>query len=114
MKAALPLQGLNGQPPTISMRYTLVDGHSVIFAWPELRKLHTRRTELARGELSEDLGDACHIDHFQAESAIGPRKNHAGDAEFDEARPKRGVESLVLIHHFMNAPRRTDVDEQCP
>jgi predicted RNA-binding protein with PIN domain len=33
------------------MRYLIVDGHSVIFAWPELRKLHTRRTGLARDEL---------------------------------------------------------------
>ena len=29
------------------MRYLIVDGHSVIFAWPELRKLHNRRTEIA-------------------------------------------------------------------
>ena len=33
------------------MRYLIVDGHSVIFAWPELRRLHRRRTALARGEL---------------------------------------------------------------
>ncbi|MGB8167163.1 MAG: NYN domain-containing protein [Chthoniobacteraceae bacterium] len=33
------------------MRYLIVDGHSVIFAWPELRKLHARRTALARDEL---------------------------------------------------------------
>jgi predicted RNA-binding protein with PIN domain len=37
------------------MRYLLVDGHSVIFAWPELRKLHARRTALARDELVKAL-----------------------------------------------------------
>src|SRR4051812_49323797 len=37
------------------MRYTLVDGHSVIFAWPELRKLHQRRNLLAREELIKIL-----------------------------------------------------------
>src|SRR4051812_8953156 len=37
------------------MRYTLVDGHSVIFAWPELRKLHGRLTLLAREELVKIL-----------------------------------------------------------
>lgn len=37
------------------MGYLLVDGHSVIFAWPELRKLHTRRTALARDELVKIL-----------------------------------------------------------
>jgi len=33
------------------MRVLIVDGHSVIFAWPELRKLHGRRPALARDEL---------------------------------------------------------------
>jgi len=33
------------------MRYLIVDGHSVIFAWPELRKLHARRTGLGREAL---------------------------------------------------------------
>lgn len=37
------------------MRYLIVDGHSVIFAWPELRKLHGRRTGLAREELVKTL-----------------------------------------------------------
>jgi predicted RNA-binding protein with PIN domain len=37
------------------MRYLIVDGHSVIFAWPELRKLHTRRAALARDELVKIL-----------------------------------------------------------
>lgn len=39
------------------MRYLIVDGHSVIFAWPELRKLHARRTELARNALVKILTD---------------------------------------------------------
>jgi len=30
------------------MRVLIVDGHSVIFAWPEMRDLHARRTGLAR------------------------------------------------------------------
>ncbi len=37
------------------MRYLIVDGHSVIFAWPELRKLHGRRTGAAREELIKIL-----------------------------------------------------------
>lgn len=37
------------------MRYLIVDGHSVIFAWPELRKLHGWRTLLARDELVKIL-----------------------------------------------------------
>ena len=37
------------------MRYLIVDGHSVIFAWPELRKLNGRRTGQAREELVKTL-----------------------------------------------------------
>ncbi len=38
-------------------QYLLVDGHSIIFAWPELRLLHERRTSLAREELIKQLRD---------------------------------------------------------
>src|SRR5436190_22801778 len=38
-------------------RYLIVDGHSVIFAWPELRKLQARRPSLAREELIKRLRD---------------------------------------------------------
>ena len=37
--------------------YLIVDGHSMIFAWPELRKLHTRRSSLAREALVKQLRD---------------------------------------------------------
>ncbi len=36
-------------------RYLIVDGHSIIFAWPELRKLHVRRSSLAREALISQL-----------------------------------------------------------
>ncbi|MBA3607194.1 MAG: NYN domain-containing protein [Verrucomicrobiota bacterium] len=38
-------------------QYLLVDGHSIIFAWPELRTLHERRTSLAREALTRQLRD---------------------------------------------------------
>lgn len=37
--------------------YLIVDGHSVIFAWPELRALHTQRSSLARDALIKRLRD---------------------------------------------------------
>jgi predicted RNA-binding protein with PIN domain len=40
-------------------RYLIVDGHSIIFAWPELRKLHERRSSLAREALIK------HLQHYQ-------------------------------------------------
>lgn len=39
------------------MDYLIVDGHSVIFAWPELHELHQRRTSLAREALAKRLRD---------------------------------------------------------
>ena len=39
------------------MRYLIVDGHSIIFAWPELLKLHNRRPVLARDVLIKQLRD---------------------------------------------------------
>jgi predicted RNA-binding protein with PIN domain len=36
-------------------RFLIVDGHSVIFAWPELRALHARRTASARERLTKIL-----------------------------------------------------------
>jgi len=38
-------------------RYLIVDGHSIIFAWPELRKLQARRSSLAREALTKRLRD---------------------------------------------------------
>ena len=38
-------------------QYLIVDGHSVIFAWPHLRALHARRTSLARDALVKALRD---------------------------------------------------------
>ena len=38
-------------------RYLIVDGHSVIFSWPELRRLHVRRSSLAREALTKQLRD---------------------------------------------------------
>lgn len=38
-------------------RYLIVDGHSIIFAWLKLRKLHARRSSLAREALIKQLRD---------------------------------------------------------
>ncbi len=37
------------------MRILIVDGHSVIFAWPEMRKLHAQRQALAREAVTKLL-----------------------------------------------------------
>ena len=35
--------------------YLVVDGHSIIFAWPNLRRLHAKRPSLAREALIKEL-----------------------------------------------------------
>ena len=47
----------NVRPRKMRAQYLIVDGHSVIFAWPELRRLHSRRTSLARDALVKRLRD---------------------------------------------------------
>jgi len=37
------------------MSFLIVDGHSMIFAWPELRKLHQRHPQQARERLCQQL-----------------------------------------------------------
>jgi predicted RNA-binding protein with PIN domain len=54
-KAAFP--GNESAESNVRARYLIVDGHSVIFAWPELRDLHGRRSSLARETLIKQL---CH------------------------------------------------------
>jgi predicted RNA-binding protein with PIN domain len=39
----------------MSVQVLIVDGHSVIFAWPELRSLHDQRTALARASARDRL-----------------------------------------------------------
>jgi uncharacterized protein len=41
----------------VRARYLIVDGHSAIFGWPELQRLHSRRTSLARDALVKKLRD---------------------------------------------------------
>jgi len=38
-------------------RYLIVDGHSIVFVWSDLRKLHERRPSLARDALIKQLRD---------------------------------------------------------
>jgi len=41
----------------MAAEYLVVDGHSIIFAWPNLRRLHSRRPSLAREALIKELRD---------------------------------------------------------
>src|SRR5215475_7976654 len=64
-------------------RYLIVDGHSVIFAWPELRKLHARRSSLAREALIKQLRDY--------QDWTGVRVVVVFDGSRNRARVRRGI-----------------------
>src|SRR5436309_313054 len=51
------VRGGGGLAMGTRLRYLIVDGHSVIFAWPDLRKLHDKQTRLAREVLAKRLRD---------------------------------------------------------
>jgi predicted RNA-binding protein with PIN domain len=39
----------------VPAQYLIVDGHSIIFGWPRLRRLHAKRGSLARETLIKEL-----------------------------------------------------------
>jgi hypothetical protein len=67
----------------VAFEYLIVDGHSVIFAWPELRELHERRTSLGRDELVKRLRnfqDWTGTRVVVVFDGKGPRTNSTADA----------------------------------
>ena len=66
----------------LPVRYLLVDGHSVIFAWPDLRRLHARRSAVAREELVKRLTayqDASGVRVVVVFDGKGAGANEAGE-----------------------------------
>ena len=64
------------------MRVLIVDGHSVIFSWPEIRAMHTRRTSLAREAIIKALTeyqDSTGIHVVAVFDGQGARANEATD-----------------------------------
>jgi predicted RNA-binding protein with PIN domain len=62
------------------MQVLIVDGHSVIFAWPEIRALHSRRTSLAREAVVKALTeyqDASGVHVVAVFDGKGARANEA-------------------------------------
>jgi predicted RNA-binding protein with PIN domain len=62
------------------MRVLIVDGHSVIFAWAEMRRLHEKRTTLARDAVVKALteySDFTGVHVVAVFDGIGPRASEA-------------------------------------
>jgi predicted RNA-binding protein with PIN domain len=83
------------------MRYLLVDGHSMIFAWPDLRALHTRRTSAARDELVRRLThyqDATGVHGVVVFDGRGPEQNEAtepGGIQIFYSRVRQTADSII-------------------
>ncbi|MGI8890511.1 MAG: NYN domain-containing protein [Chthoniobacterales bacterium] len=85
----------------MSPQYLLVDGHSVIFAWPELRRLHERRTSLARDALVSQLRDyqdwsGIHVVVvFDGRGAIVSHEYHPGEIQIFYSRAGQTADSII-------------------
>src|SRR5436853_4150086 len=82
-------------------RYLVVDGHSVIFAWPELRKVHERRSSLAREALIRQLRDYQDwtgvrvVIVFDGKGAQVSTTSGAGDVQIFYVRSGKTAESII-------------------
>ena len=82
-------------------RYLLVDAHSVIFTWPELRALHHRRMSLARDELIkrltqyQDVSDYHVIAVFDGKGAKTSDDSQDGGIQIFYSSAKATADSII-------------------
>ncbi len=82
-------------------QYLLVDGHSIIFAWPELRSLHDRRTSLARDALVRQLRDyqdwtGIHVVVvFDGRGPVVSHETHPGEIQIFYSRAGQTADSII-------------------
>ena len=82
-------------------QYLLVDGHSIIFAWPELRLLHDRRTSLARDALVRQLRDfqdwtGLHVVVvFDGKGAKVSQEAHPGEIQIFYSRAGQTADTII-------------------
>lgn len=83
------------------MRYLLVDAHSVIFAWPELRNLHGRRNALAREELIrrltffQDCSDYKVVAVFDGTGSRTSSQNEAAGIQVFYSSARQTADSVI-------------------
>ena len=82
-------------------RYLIVDGHSIIFAWPELRKLHKRRALAAREELIkwlrhyQDWTGVRVVIVFDGKGAKISTTSDPGDVQIFYSRSGQTADSII-------------------
>lgn len=86
---------------SVHPHYLIVDGHSVIFAWPELLALHQRRTSLAREALVRQLRDyqdwtgVRTIVVFDGKGVAVDASAHPGEIQIFYSRAGQTADSIV-------------------
>src|SRR5215471_11337135 len=84
-----------------STRYLIVDGHSVIFGWPELNKLHARRSSLAREALIKQLRDYQDwtgvrvVAVFDGKGKKVETISHPGDVQIFYSRSGQSADAII-------------------
>jgi predicted RNA-binding protein with PIN domain len=95
----------------VRAQYLIVDGHSVIFAWPELRALHNRRTSLARDALVKKLRDyqdwtGVHVAVvFDGKGAAASVSSHPGEIQIFYSAEGQTADSIIERLASKYAPR---------
>jgi predicted RNA-binding protein with PIN domain len=83
------------------LRYLIVDGHRIIFAWPELRRLHERRSSLAREALSkrlrnyQDRTDVQVVIVFDGKGATVSATSNPGDVQIFYSRSGQTADAII-------------------
>ncbi len=86
----------------MNARFLVVDGHSVIFQWPELRNLHTHKQAAARELLIRSLQNLHAISEWRVtlvlDGTVGSQRGNV--------KEKRRPEEMVVI--YANAHQTAD------
>ena len=85
----------------MSTQFLIVDGHSVIFAWPELRALHDSKTALARERLTkilteyQDLSGISVVLVFDGRGPVITQENEPGGIQIFYSNTGHTADDIV-------------------
>ncbi len=103
-------------------QYLIVDGHSVIFAWPELRALHRRRSSLARDALVKKLREYQDWTGvrvavvFDGKGTAVNVNSEPGEIQIFYSREGQTADSIIerLASKYAVAIQTAGRDQRCP
>ena len=85
----------------MSAQVLIVDGHSIIFAWPELRALHESRTASARDRLTkilteyQDLSGTTVVLVFDGRGPVITQENEPGGIQVFYSNTGRTADDII-------------------